>query len=185
MRTWSARFVARFSLLYAAVVLVSAMLPIYVWIEHALVWLVDPMLLSASGAPRELWIAGGEDGARYQYEVELISGARRALGGPIHLHGFVPLSTLALVLATPRPGRVRRASLAAAGVLACSLVLALGMLMSDLQGYERAAFPGSSGPFPRAIALFDGLHRTAGAGLLPLVLWTFACYPLRRDDRDR
>lgn len=176
MGCWAAYFAARFALLYALLLLIAAQLPVYVWLEHALVGLVEPSLANAAGVQRQLWLDASGADPIYHYEVAS-AGVRRTLGGPIHLHGFVPLVTLALVLATPRLSPARRAGFAAAGALA-AMLLAAGMLMSDLQGYERAAFPGSSGPYPRAIALFDGLHRTAGAGLIPLVLWSFLAFPV-------
>jgi hypothetical protein len=175
------RFVARFALLYAALLLIATRVPIYVWIEHALVRAVEPTLASGGNAVRELSLDTSAGAPAYRYEVEL-AGIRRALDGPIHVHGFVPLMTLALVLATPQLSRAKRAGFAVAGTLASAL-LAAGMLMSDLQGYELAAFPSSSGPYPRVIALFDGLHRTAAAGLIPLVLWSFAAFSVLRERR--
>ena len=183
MRGQILRFVACFALLYAAVLLTATRVPIYLWIEHALVRLVNPTLPNGDGALRKLSLDTSSGVPSYLYEVEL-AGIRRALGGPIHVHGFVPLVTLALVLATPQLTRAKRTGFAVAGTLASAL-LAAGMLMSDLQGYERAAFPSSDGPYPRAISLFDGLHRTAGAGLIPLVLWSFAAFAVLQQGKRR
>jgi hypothetical protein len=174
---WAASFAARFALLYALLLVLAAQLPVYLWLEHALVWLVEVTLPGDAALRRQLWL-DASGAPVYRYDVALGS-VRQVLGGPIHLHGFVPLVTVALVLATPRLGAARRAGFAAAAALA-AMLLAAGMLMSDLQGWERAAFPGSRGPYPRAIALFYGLHRTAGAGLIPLVLWSFFASRLAR-----
>lgn len=184
MGRWAACFATRFALLYGLLLLLAAQLPVYLWLERALVWLVDASLSSTAGAQRQLWLDASGSAAVYRYEVA-IGGVPRALGGPIHLHGFVPLLTLALVLATPRLAAAMRAGFAGAGALA-GMLLAAGMLMSDLQGWERAAFPGAGGPYPRAIAVFDGLHRTAAAGLIPLVLWSFfaAAHPRLTRVRD-
>ena len=176
MRGWALRFVARFALLYAVLLIGAARLPVYLWIEHALVRLVAPALRSTPDAVRSLGIEIEDGTPRYRYAVER-SGTRRVLGGPIHVHGFVPLLTLALVLATPGLARTRRACLPAALVLASGVLLGAGMLLSDLAAYERAAFPGATGPCGGA--WFDGLHWTAGAGLLPLVLWSFAAFGAR------
>jgi hypothetical protein len=175
---WAASFAARFALLYAGLLVIAAQFPVYLWLEHALVWLVQATLPSAGAVQRQLWLEAGSGAPLYRYDVAL-GGLRELLGGPIHLHGFVPLVTVALVLATPRLGPARRAGYAAAAA-GLAMLLAAGMLMSDLQGWERAAFPGSRGPYPRAIALFEGLHRTAGAGLIPLVLWSFFASRLAR-----
>jgi hypothetical protein len=181
VRSWSLRFVARFALLYGVLLVSAVRLPLYVWIEQALVRLVTPALHSTADTLRSLEIesAAGET-PRYRYTVER-SGVRRSLGGPIHLHGFVPLLVLALVLATPGLARSKRAHLPAALAIASGLLLAAVMLMSDLTAYERSAFPGSPGPCGGTAVWFDGLHRTAGAGLLPLVLWALAAFWARED----
>ncbi len=79
---------------------------------------------------------------------------------------------LALVLATPGAGWRRLVTTLAAGG-ALIFAIDVGMLMNDLQSSERSLFPDAGGPFPAPIALIGGLHDTAGAGILPVVLWTF------------
>jgi hypothetical protein len=93
----------------------------------------------------------------------------------MHVHGFVALLFVALVLATPWLGVRRLALAASAGAVLVSTICVL-MLMSDVAGWEgeaRAAMslsPGSR-PYWLPVGFAAGLHQTAAAGLLPIVYW--------------
>lgn len=169
--SWSRTFALRFALLYAALLGAAAIAPLYVWGERALVCAAD--LLASAGPARTLALDEREAPPVYRYSV-----AGRELEGPMHAHGFVVLLTAALVLATPGITE-RKRWLSGSAALLAAVLLALGMLASDLRALEAQAFPGTGGAFASALGLFGGLHRTAGAGLLPLVLWTFAAFALR------
>lgn len=172
-----ARAVVQFALLYAGLTWLASVAPVYPAIERALAALAGAALgpFEAEGEHRSLRIESPDGTAVYRFDVE-IDGRRRILGGPIRLHGFVPLLFVALVLATPGLSWKRRGISLVVGTGACML-LATGMLMNYLQVLERAAFPGSDGPYPQAISWLDAVGRTAAGGLLPLVLWAFAAGP--------
>ncbi len=92
-------------------------------------------------------------------------------------HRITAFRFFGLALGTPRlPLRRRLIALGLGGVLTFGLCTA--MLMSDLQGWEIAAFsatnlPDSDGPFPGIIMSMRGLHRTAAGGMLPIIIWAF------------
>ena len=78
-----------------------------------------------------------------------------------------------------RPGSTRATSRSRSlGGGAIVFLLCVAMLMSDVELWERealaaAGYPGPPGPFPIPLGFIEGLHRTAAAGLLPLILWAF------------
>jgi hypothetical protein len=169
------RFVVQFAILYALLIWVASdKLPIYVWIERGLVAFVDLtlQLVAQADALRELSLDLTRTPPAYRLHVEL--GDRvQTLGGPMRMHGFVPLLFVALVIATPRLTLRRRGISLLIGGALCSL-LAAGMLMNYVQTIERRAFAGrSQGPYPAWIGFVEGLQRTAAGGLIPVIVWGF------------
>ena len=112
------------------------------------------------------------------YDLRLGS-QHRELERPMHAHGFILLIFASLVLATPGLGPRRLARLVAIGA---ALVFALCtlMLMSDVVLWEAETVaslglqPPAVGPYWIPLGFVAGLHRTAAAGLLPVVLWVAA-----------
>jgi hypothetical protein len=116
----------------------------------------------------------------YVYDVR-IGAVSRTLAQPYHKHAFVLVLYLALVLATPGLGR-RKLAFALLGGGTVVFLLCVGMLMSDVVRWEADALAGAGldgvpGPWPVPVGFMAGLHRTAAAGLLPVVLWVFFAIP--------
>ena len=167
------RFVLQFALIYAALVWLASAIPVYVWIERALVGFVDLTLQmrSAADVSRELALDLQQAPPVYRLSIDFGQEAR-VLGGPMRLHGFLPVLFVALVIATPRLALKRRLISLVVGSALC-LLLASGMLMNYVQTLERRSFPTSPGPYPAWIGLVNGLQRTAAGGLIPVILWGF------------
>ena len=101
----------------------------------------------------------------------------RELVRPYHKHGFVLVLFVALALATPGLG-LRRGALWLGVGGAAAFLLCVAMLMSDVELWESAAVAEAGlqptrGPYAIPFGVVQGLHRTAAAGLLPVILWVF------------
>ena len=168
--------VARFALVYGLLVGLCAVVPVYAWIESAASRVAAVALRERAMESRSLELAQRGDALVYVYELR-VGAIKQTIERPFHKHAFVLVLYLALVLATPALG-ARDLALALLGGGAIVFLLCVAMLMSDLELWERdalaaAGYPGAPGPFPVALGFIEGLHRTAAAGLLPLILWTF------------
>ena len=167
------KLLALFGAIYAVVVLLCWRLDLYAQVERAAARVTDAALglTERAGIERSLAMERQGDAWVYRYHVRRGTQSQQ-IEGPYHAHAFNLFVYLALVLATPGAGwRRLLTALAAGGALI--FAIDVGMLMNDLQSSERSLFPDASGPFPAPIALIGGLHDTAGAGILPVVLWTF------------
>lgn len=168
--------IARFAVVYGLLVGLCAALPVYAWIESAATRVAGAALRERALEVRELRLERRAEAFVYVYDLR-VGAIARTIERPYHKHAFVLVLYLALVLATPRLGArdLAIASLAGGAVV---FLLCVAMLMSDLELWEREALaaaghPGAPGPFPVSFGFIEGLHRTAAAGLLPLILWTF------------
>lgn len=165
---------ARFALVYGVLVALCAVAPVYVWIERAATSVAALPLRERALEVRRLSFEPRADPPAYVYELRL-GGMSREMRRAYHRHGFVLVLVVALVLATPGIGARRRALLLAAGG-AAGFALCVAMLMSDVETWERearGALGATRGPYPFPLGFVQGLHRTAAAGLLPVVLWAF------------
>jgi len=168
--------VARFALVYGLLVWLCASVPVYAWIESAASRVADAGLRERAMESRALELERRGDAFVYVYDLR-VGAISRTLEHPYHKHAFVLVLYLALVLATPKLGARDLAS-AALGGGAVVFLLCVAMLMSDVERWEidalaAAGYPGAPGPFPVSLGFIEGLHRTAAAGLLPVILWTF------------
>lgn len=178
------RFVAQFAVLYGLVSWLCATQPVYPQVERVVAWLADATLaLSPDEAlDRALWLersGEGHDDWVYRYDVEM-PGRSWRLQFDYHKHGFIVVLFLTLALSTPRVGwAARGGGLLLGGALVFALMT--GMLLGDLTRFESKTIDGD-GPFPLLNVLMRGMHRTAAAGLTPLVIWGFfAAGPLLRE----
>jgi hypothetical protein len=168
--------VARFAVVYGLFVGLCAVLPVYAWIESAAVRVAAAGLRERAMESRALRFEQRQDAFFYVYELR-VGAIAKTIERPFHKHAFVLVLYLALVLATPRLG-ARDLALAVLGGGAVVFLLCVAMLMSDLELWERdvlaaAGYAGARGPYPVSLGFIEGLHRTAAAGLLPVILWTF------------
>lgn len=167
--------VARFAVIYGLAVWLCASVPVYAWIEAGATRVAAAALRGGAMQSRALALELREDSYVYVYELRVGAVGNR-IERPYHKHAFVFVVFVALVLATPRlRARERLAALLAGGGLV--FLLGVAMLMSDVERWEHevlaAAGLALTRPFPVSLALVEGLHRTAAAGLLPVILWTF------------
>jgi len=168
--------VARFAVVYGLVVWLCSSVPIYAWIESATARVAATALREHAMQARALKVERRGDDFVYVYDLR-VGAVSRKIEKPYHKHAFVLMLFLALVLATPRLGaRDRAIALLAGGAVVFALCAAL--LMSDVALWEREALAaadlaGVPGPWPVPLGFIAGLHRTAAAGLLPVILWTF------------
>lgn len=167
---------ARFALVYGVLVALCAVLPVYVWIERAATAVAAVPLRERAQVARSLYFEPRADPPAYVYELR-VGALPRELRRAYHKHGFVLVLVVALVLATPGLDARRRALLLA-GAGGAAFALCVLMLMSDLEVWERAALAEAnlgavSGPYWVPLGAIQGLHRTAAAGLLPVILWAF------------
>lgn len=168
--------IARFALIYGLLVWLCASVPVYAWVESVAARAAATVLREGAMQSRALVFEQRGDAFLYVYDLRVGAVSRR-LEQPYHKHAFVLVLFLALVLATPQIGaRERAIALLAGGAVVFTLCVA--MLMSDVELWERealaaAGLAGTAGPFPLPLGLIGGLHRTAAAGLLPVILWTF------------
>lgn len=171
------RFAAAFGLL----AWLAAAFPVYPWLERPVVAAANTLLHQRALESRSLSLAQrGEDHWMYVYDLRL-GEQRSVVDRPMHAHGFVVLIFASLVLATPWPGARRAALLVGIGA---PLVFALCtlMLMSDVAQWEAetvaalGAQPPTPGPYWIPLGFVAGLHRTAAAGLLPVVVWALVAF---------
>ena len=167
---------ARFALVYGALVVLCAVLPVYAWIERAATVVAAAPLRERAQEARALRFEPRADPPSYVYELR-VGAVPRELQRPYHKHGFVLVLFEALALATPGLG-LRRGALLVAGGSAAAFLLCVAMLMSDVELWERAAVAEAGlqptrGPYWIPFGFVQGLHRTAAAGLLPVILWVF------------
>ena len=168
--------VARFAVVYGLFVGVCAVLPVYAWIESAAARVAAAGLRERAMESRALRFEQRGDASKYVYQLR-VGAIAKTIERPFHKHAFVLVLYLALVLATPGLG-ARDLAVAVLGGGAVVFLLCVAMLMSDLELWERdvlaaAGYPGAPGPYPVSLGFIERLHRTAAAGLLPVILWTF------------
>ncbi len=168
--------VARFALVYGLAVWLCASVPVYAWIESAASRVAALTLRERALESRALELERRGDAFVYVYDMRVGAISRR-LEHPYHKHAFVFVLFLSLVFATPGLG-ARELAVAALGGGAIVFLLCVAMLMSDVELWERealaaAGYPGAPGPWHVSLGFIEGLHRTAAAGLLPVILWTF------------
>lgn len=166
---------ARFAVIYGLAVWLCASVPVYAWIEAGATRVAAAALRGGAMQSRALALEPRDDSYVYVYDLRVGAVSKR-LERPYHKHAFVFVVFLALVLATPGlRARERLVALLAGGGLV--FLLGVAMLMSDVERWERevlaAAGLALTRPFSVSLALVEGLHRTAAAGLLPVILWTF------------
>lgn len=166
------RFAAAFGLL----AWLAAAYPLYPQLERPVVAAANALLHQRAMESRSLALAR-RDEHRWVYVYDLRLGEqRRVIDRPMHAHGFVALIFASLVLATPWPGARRAALLVGIGA---PLVFALCMLMlmSDVARWDAETVaalglsPLAPGAYRLPLGFVAGLHQTAAAGLLPVVLW--------------
>ena len=168
--------VARFAVVYGLVVWLCSSVPIYAWLETATTRVAATALRQGAMQSRALDFERRGDAFVYVYDLR-VGAVSRKVETPYHKHAFVLVLFLALVLATPRLGAGERGfALLAGGAVVFALCVA--MLMSDVELWERetlaaAGLADVSGPWPVRLGFIAGLHRTAAAGLLPVILWTY------------
>lgn len=167
---------ARFALVYGVLVALCAALPVYVWIERAATAVAALPLRERALEARTLYFEPRADPPAYVYELR-VDAMPREMRRAYHRHGFVLVLVVALVLATPGLG-LRRGALLLAAASAAAFALCVAMLMGDVEVWERDAVAGGGlgatrGPYPFPLGFVQGLHRTAAAGLLPVILWAF------------
>ena len=169
-------YVARFALVYGLLVSLCAVLPVYEWIETAVAGVAAVPLRERAMEARSFALERREHGWVYRYDFR-VGAIAKQIERPFHKHGFVLVLFAALVLATPGISARERLTFGLGGG-AIVLALCVLMLMSDLELWERealegAGYPNPPGPYPIPLGFIEGLHRTAAAGLLPLILWGF------------
>lgn len=166
-----ARLLLRFGVWYAGLLAISVWTPLFEQLERPVVAGVDAILAhdATPGPTRKLALVPRESGWVYTLELER-DGVQRSVERGLHPHAYLLLLFVALLLATPAlRWRVRVVGLAVGAAL--SLLLAAGLLLSDVATWERAAFPDATSVDAWAVRGFAALHRSAGAALLPPLLW--------------
>ena len=171
-------WLVRFAAIYAALAAFAAVAPVYRELERPLAWAAN-LLLRQTGGARTLSLERRGDETVYLYELHGDDRVSR-LERPLHAHGFVLLLYGALVASTPWLG-ARRFAAATAGGLALVGGIALLMLMSDVESWERSAVaamglqPGV-GPYWVPLGFVAGLHQTAAAGVIPIAYWALVAF---------
>ena len=168
--------IARFTVVYGLLVWLCASVPVYAWVESVVTRVAAAALREGAMQSRALVLERRADAFVYVYDLRVGAVSRR-LEQPYHKHAFVLVLFLALVLATPQLGARERAIAGLAGG-AVVFAFCVAMLMSDVEIWERdalvaAGLAATAGPWPVSLGFIQGLHRTAAAGLLPVILWTF------------
>ncbi len=164
---------ARFVVVYGLLVWLCASVPVYAFIESGATRVANASLTGGAMQSRALGFEWKGDASVYVYDLR-VGAVVRKLERPYHKHAFVLVLFVALVLATPRlrARDVGVALLAGGGLV---FLLCVAMLMSDVERWEREALRGIAvtRPFLISLGFVEGLHRTAAAGILPVILWTF------------
>jgi hypothetical protein len=180
MRRSALILLARFALIYGLLVWLCASVPVYAWIEGAATRVAASMLRERAMQARSLALEQRGDSTVYVYDLR-VGAVSRTLEKPYHKHAVVLVLYLALVLATPglRPRQLALALLGGGGVV---FLLCVAMLMSDVALWETSALREVGlgdipGPWPVPLGFMAGLHRTAAAGLLPVILWVLFASP--------
>ena len=170
-RHWLGAFFLRFVILYAVLTYASLQFPIFEVLESASVALVDVgYSISISGeAQRSVELVELDGVPTYRLGISRPSG-RTELHYPYHPHGYIAMLYVAVVLATPAVDRRRRLLWLVGGTFGV-LLLATGLLVSDLALWLADAELAPGPPSWSPIGLLGGLHRTSGAVLLPVLLW--------------
>jgi len=165
---------ARFTVVYGLLVWLCASVPVYAWIDSAATRVAAAALRERALEARSLALEQRGDAFVYVYELR-VGTVSRALERPYHKHAFVLVLFLALVLSAPglRPRACVLALLGGGGLV---FALCVAMLMSDVEIWESgvladAGLAPTRGPYPVSLGFVEGLHRTAAAGLLPILLW--------------
>jgi len=166
---------ARFAVVYGLLIWLCASVPVYAWIEGGASRVATAALREGALQSRALALERRGDAFVYVYDLRVGAVSRR-LEHPYHKHAFVLVLFLALVLATPWLG-ARELAVALLGGGTVVFLLCVAMLMSDIEIWERealaeAGLAETAGPWPVPLGFIQGLHRTAAAGLLPVMLWT-------------
>lgn len=159
----------RFAVAFGLLAWLAAVLPVYPWLEQPTVVAANALLRQDGADSRSLALVESDGRWFYVYTLGL-GDQRRQLERPLHAHGFILLILASLALATPGLGARRLPMVVASGAL-FGLALCTLMLMSDVARWEAEQFPGGRGPYGIPLGFVAGLHRTAAAGLLPVVLW--------------
>lgn len=187
VRNLATQLLLRFAAVYALVLVLCALFPVYACCESLVAWVTEQTLELTDDAAlaRSLSFEREGAGGHYVYGVRY-RDSENSVELPFHPHAMPLLLLLALVLAAPGIDlRTRVTALVAAGVV--MFAVAVGMLMGDIQDWELsgawAALPAElAGPFGWPVELVRGLHGTAAAALLPVVVWIFLLWgPLRRE----
>ena len=166
--------VARFAVVYGLFVWLCASVPVYAWIEGAATRVAASALRERAMESRALAIERRGDAFVYRYDLR-VDAISRTVERPYHKHAFVLVLFLALVFATPGlDARDLALALLAGGSVV--FLLCVAMLMSDVALWESALLSEAGlaptvGPYPVSLGFVEGLHRTAAAGLLPIMLW--------------
>lgn len=171
----------RFAVAFGLLAWLAAAFPVYPWLERPLVAAANALLHQRAQESRSLaLVQRGGDHWLYVYELR-VGEQRSVVDRPMHAHGFIALIFASLVLATPWPGARRAALLVGIGA-PLVFVLCTLMLMSDVALWEAETVaalglqPPAPGPYRIPLGFVAGLHRTAAAGLLPVVLWALVAF---------
>ena len=169
----------RFAVLYAVLLGVALRVPLFAHFERPLVVVVNDVLqaISAPDTTRRLELTRGPAAWSYVLHLERHGDSERQtetkrVEKSYHAHAYVLVLLIALILATPGLSwRRRLGCLVVASAMAFALTA--GLLLSDVQAWEHEAFgrKTTSGFLWGTAAVFDAVHRTSAAGLLPILLW--------------
>ncbi len=184
-RRWLVHLIARFVLFYAVLMFLSVRLPLFETAEVLTVAVVDAglRLSSTETNGRSIALVDGEESPRYRVEVRS-DGKSKVTFHPYHPHAYILALFVAIVLATPALGRRLRIQALLGGALVLFL-FSVGLLASDLAAWtaesDLTLQPAAWSP----LGLLGGLHRTSGAGLLPVLTWVIVAAELsRRGSRE-
>ena len=167
--------VLRFAAAFGLLAWLAAAFPVYPWLERPTVAVANALLHQRGLESRSLRLERRGEAWTYVYDLR-VGGQARELERPIHAHGFILLIFASLALATPGLGARRLLLGVGIGALLVFALCTL-MLMSDVALWEAETVtslglqPPGVGPYWIPLGFMAGLHRTAAAGLLPVVLW--------------
>ena len=181
-------FLLGFAVIYGLVLLICWRFPVYAYYERANSALVAQTLrlTDTRKVTRSLELEKKSGSWIYAYSLRINEEAR-TIERPYHPHAMPLFLFLALVLASPGLGRIWQLRFLIIGGGSMAVVAAC-MLMSDLHLWEMEVVsdPEHSRPFTWSRYVIPGLHRTAAAALLPIVIWAFllSSFSLRQN-RER